>query len=41
MVGSSGELNALNEKLMAEMRAVVSRSNTVRGSKASLDTEMS
>ncbi|XP_035238208.1 rho GTPase-activating protein 39 isoform X2 [Anguilla anguilla] len=40
-VGSSGELNALNEKLMAEMRAVVSRSNTVRGSKASLDTEMS
>ncbi|KAG7472404.1 hypothetical protein MATL_G00108470 [Megalops atlanticus] len=40
-VGSSGELNALNEKLMAEMRAVVGRSNTVRGSKASLDTEMS
>ncbi|MBN3304051.1 RHG39 protein, partial [Amia calva] len=40
-VGSSGELNALNEKLMAEMRAVVSRSNTLRGSKASLDTEMS
>ncbi|KAG9332582.1 hypothetical protein JZ751_014680 [Albula glossodonta] len=40
-VGSSGELNALNEKLMAEMRAVVSRSNTMRGSKASLDTEMS
>ncbi|KAL4655301.1 rho GTPase-activating protein 39-like isoform X1 [Arapaima gigas] len=40
-VGSSGELTALNEKLMAEMRAVVSRSNTMRGSKASLDTEMS
>ncbi|XP_041702197.1 rho GTPase-activating protein 39 isoform X2 [Coregonus clupeaformis] len=40
-VGSSGELSALNEKLMAEMRAVVSRSNTLRGSKASLDTEMS
>ncbi|KAJ8407986.1 hypothetical protein AAFF_G00262140 [Aldrovandia affinis] len=40
-VGSSGELNALNEKLMAEMRAVVSRSNTLRDSKASLDTEMS
>ncbi|XP_014001372.1 rho GTPase-activating protein 39 isoform X2 [Salmo salar] len=40
-VGSTGELSALNEKLMAEMRAVVSRSNTLRGSKASLDTEMS
>ncbi|XP_029575363.1 rho GTPase-activating protein 39-like isoform X2 [Salmo trutta] len=40
-VGSNGELSALNEKLMAEMRAVVSRSNTLRGSKASLDTEMS
>uniref|UniRef100_A0A4W5R5U8 Rho GTPase-activating protein 39 n=1 Tax=Hucho hucho TaxID=62062 RepID=A0A4W5R5U8_9TELE len=40
-VGSSGELSALNEKLMAEMRTVVSRSNTLRGSKASLDTEMS
>ncbi|KAK9953782.1 hypothetical protein ABG768_015909 [Culter alburnus] len=39
-VGSSGELNALNEKLMAEMRAVVNRSNTLHGSKASLDTEM-
>ncbi|XP_062397519.1 rho GTPase-activating protein 39-like isoform X2 [Sardina pilchardus] len=39
-VGSTGELNALNEKLMAEMRAVVSRSNTIHGSKASLDTEM-
>ncbi|XP_006639579.2 rho GTPase-activating protein 39 isoform X1 [Lepisosteus oculatus] len=40
-VGSSGELNALNEKLMAEMRAVVGRSSTLRGSKVSLDTEMS
>ncbi|XP_052396700.1 rho GTPase-activating protein 39 isoform X1 [Carassius gibelio] len=39
-VGSSGELNALNEKLMAEMRAVVNRSNALHGSKASLDTEM-
>ncbi|XP_041952760.1 rho GTPase-activating protein 39 isoform X2 [Alosa sapidissima] len=39
-VGSTGELNALNEKLMAEMRAVVSRSNTIHGSKASLDTEI-
>ncbi|CAB1335983.1 unnamed protein product [Coregonus sp. 'balchen'] len=40
-VGSSGELSALNEKLMAEMRVVVSQPNTLRGSKASLDTEMS
>ncbi|XP_051515272.1 rho GTPase-activating protein 39-like [Myxocyprinus asiaticus] len=39
-VGSSGELSALNEKLMAEMRAVVNRSNVLHGSKASLDTEM-
>lgn len=39
-IGSSGELSALNEKLMAEMRAVVNRSNTLHGSKASLDTEM-
>ncbi|XP_065105949.2 rho GTPase-activating protein 39 isoform X2 [Paramisgurnus dabryanus] len=39
-VGSSGELSALNEKLMAEMRAVVNRSNTIHGSKASLDTEV-
>ncbi|XP_063065232.1 rho GTPase-activating protein 39 isoform X1 [Engraulis encrasicolus] len=40
-VGSAGELSALNDKLMAEMRcAVVSRSNTIHGSKASLDTEM-
>ncbi|XP_051947947.1 rho GTPase-activating protein 39-like isoform X2 [Xyrauchen texanus] len=37
---SSGELSALNEKLMAEMRAVVNRSNVLHGSKASLDTEM-
>ncbi|XP_077581846.1 rho GTPase-activating protein 39 isoform X2 [Stigmatopora nigra] len=29
-VGSSGELCALNERLMAEMREVVSRSNTMR-----------
>ncbi|XP_039632510.1 rho GTPase-activating protein 39 [Polypterus senegalus] len=40
-VGSSGELFALNDKLMAEMRAVVGRSAASRGSKASLDTEMS
>ncbi|MBN3272699.1 RHG39 protein, partial [Polyodon spathula] len=40
-VGSSGELSVLNEKLMAEMRAVVGRSATTRGSKASLETEMS
>ncbi|KAJ7999035.1 hypothetical protein DPEC_G00211210 [Dallia pectoralis] len=33
-VGSSGELCALNEKLMAEMREVVSRSNTMREMKA-------
>ncbi|XP_010890146.1 rho GTPase-activating protein 39 isoform X3 [Esox lucius] len=39
--GSGGELSALNEKLMAEMRVAVCRSNTLRGSKASLDTEMS
>ncbi|TRY54065.1 hypothetical protein DNTS_034494, partial [Danionella cerebrum] len=39
-VGSSGELSALNEKLMAEMRAVVNRSHALHGSKASLDTEM-
>ncbi|KAL1021180.1 hypothetical protein UPYG_G00009840 [Umbra pygmaea] len=40
-VGSSGELSALNEKLMAEMRVAVGRSSTLRDSKASLDTEMS
>lgn len=39
-VGSSSELNALNEKLIAEMRAVVNRSAACRGSKGSLDTEM-
>ncbi|XP_028848917.1 rho GTPase-activating protein 39 isoform X2 [Denticeps clupeoides] len=39
-VGSSSELNMLSEKLMAEMRAAVSRSNTLNGSKASLDTEV-
>uniref|UniRef100_H3BHK9 Rho GTPase-activating protein 39 n=1 Tax=Latimeria chalumnae TaxID=7897 RepID=H3BHK9_LATCH len=40
-VGSSSELNALNDKLIAEMRAVVGRSVANRGSKASLDTELS
>ncbi|KAJ8016557.1 hypothetical protein DPEC_G00008480 [Dallia pectoralis] len=39
--GSASEISALNEKLMAEMRVAVSRSSTLRGSKASLDTEMS
>uniref|UniRef100_A0A4W4F6M2 Rho GTPase-activating protein 39 n=1 Tax=Electrophorus electricus TaxID=8005 RepID=A0A4W4F6M2_ELEEL len=39
-VGSAGELSALNERLMAEMREVVSRSNTMRETKASLDSEM-
>ncbi|XP_061865239.1 rho GTPase-activating protein 39 [Colius striatus] len=38
-VGSSSELTALNDKLIAEMRAVVGRSAAGRGSKASLDTE--
>ncbi|XP_078508357.1 rho GTPase-activating protein 39-like isoform X2 [Lissotriton helveticus] len=38
-VGSSSELNALNEKLIAEMRVVVGRSNTCRGSKTSLDAD--
>ncbi|KFZ63889.1 Rho GTPase-activating protein 39, partial [Podiceps cristatus] len=38
-VGSSSELTALNDKLIAEMRAVVSRSAACRGSKASLDAE--
>ncbi|XP_010211111.1 PREDICTED: rho GTPase-activating protein 39-like [Tinamus guttatus] len=38
-VGSSSELTALNDKLIAEMRAVVGRSAACRGSKASLDTE--
>ncbi|KAM4691342.1 rho GTPase-activating protein 39 [Rhinophrynus dorsalis] len=39
-VGSSSELSALNDKLIAEMRSVVSRTTVVRGSKISLDTEM-
>ncbi|XP_028261922.1 rho GTPase-activating protein 39 isoform X2 [Parambassis ranga] len=39
-VGSSGELCALNEKLMAEMREVVSRSNTMREMRAGLDPEI-
>nr|XP_060628386.1 rho GTPase-activating protein 39-like isoform X1 [Anolis sagrei ordinatus] len=39
-VGSSSELSALNDKLIAEMRAVVNRSATCRGSKGSLDAEM-
>lgn len=38
-VGSTGELCALNEKLMAEMREVVSRSNTMKEVRAGLDTE--
>lgn len=40
-VGSTGELTALNERLMEEMREVVSRSNTMRETKTSLDSEMS
>lgn len=39
-VGSSGELCALNERLMAEMKEVVSRSNTMREVRAGLDPEM-
>uniref|UniRef100_A0A8C2DE76 Rho GTPase-activating protein 39 n=1 Tax=Cyprinus carpio TaxID=7962 RepID=A0A8C2DE76_CYPCA len=39
-VGSTGELTALNERLIEEMREVVSRSNTMRETKASLDSEM-
>ncbi|XP_062272280.1 rho GTPase-activating protein 39 isoform X2 [Scomber scombrus] len=39
-VGSNGELCALNERLMAEMREVVSRSNTMREVRAGLDPEM-
>ncbi|KFP39349.1 Rho GTPase-activating protein 39, partial [Chlamydotis macqueenii] len=38
-VGSSSELTALNDKLIAEMRAVVGRSAACRGSKASLNAE--
>ncbi|KAA0707698.1 Rho GTPase-activating protein 39 [Triplophysa tibetana] len=40
-VGSTGELTALNERLMEEMKEVVSRSNTMRETKASLDLETS
>ena len=39
-VGSSGELCALNERLMAEVREVVSRSNTMREVRAGLDPDM-
>ncbi|XP_063153342.1 rho GTPase-activating protein 39-like [Candoia aspera] len=39
-VGSNSELTALNDKLIAEMRAVVNRSAACRGSKGSLDAEM-
>ncbi|XP_075428660.1 rho GTPase-activating protein 39-like [Ascaphus truei] len=39
-VGSSSELNALNDKLIEEMRSVVGRSATCRDSKSSVDTEM-
>nr|XP_033770382.1 rho GTPase-activating protein 39-like [Geotrypetes seraphini] len=39
-VCSSGELNILNDQLMAEMRAVVSRCTVRRGSKADLGADM-
>ncbi|XP_059836876.1 rho GTPase-activating protein 39-like isoform X2 [Hypanus sabinus] len=39
-LGSSSELNVLNEKLMAEMRAVVGRAVEVRGSQASLNADI-
>ncbi|XP_036386503.1 rho GTPase-activating protein 39-like isoform X1 [Megalops cyprinoides] len=39
--GSGGELDALSERLMAEVRAAVSRSSTMRESKASLDADAS
>lgn len=39
-VASSGELCALNERLMAEMREVVSRSNTMKEVRAGLDPEL-
>ncbi|XP_041433131.1 rho GTPase-activating protein 39 isoform X2 [Xenopus laevis] len=39
-LGSSSELNALNDKLIAEMRTVVGRNTAGQGSKTSLDTEM-
>lgn len=38
-VGSTGELCALNERLMAEMREVVSRSNTMREVRAGPDPD--
>ncbi|KAJ8360815.1 hypothetical protein SKAU_G00173400 [Synaphobranchus kaupii] len=40
-MGGSAELDALSERLMAEVRAVVSRSSTMRDSKASLDAQAS
>ncbi|XP_048464369.1 rho GTPase-activating protein 39 [Rhincodon typus] len=39
-LGSSSELNVLNEKLMAEMRVVVSRTAAIRGSQASLNADV-
>lgn len=39
-LGSSSELNILNEKLMAEMRAVVGRAVEIRGSQASLNADI-
>uniref|UniRef100_UPI00398F5C2A rho GTPase-activating protein 39-like n=1 Tax=Pristiophorus japonicus TaxID=55135 RepID=UPI00398F5C2A len=39
-LGSSSELNILNEKLMAEMRAVVNRAAVIRGSQASLNADI-
>ncbi|KAG5835665.1 hypothetical protein ANANG_G00246420 [Anguilla anguilla] len=40
-MGGGAELDALSERLMAEVRAAVSRSSTVRDSRASLDTQAS
>ncbi|XP_078411051.1 rho GTPase-activating protein 39-like isoform X1 [Cetorhinus maximus] len=39
-LGSSSELNILNEKLIAEMRAVVNRTAVIRGSQASLNADI-
>ncbi|OCT60597.1 rho GTPase-activating protein 39 [Xenopus laevis] len=39
-LGSSSELNALNDKLIAEMRTVVVRNTAGQGSKTSLDTAL-
>uniref|UniRef100_A0A8C4YBW5 Rho GTPase-activating protein 39 n=1 Tax=Gopherus evgoodei TaxID=1825980 RepID=A0A8C4YBW5_9SAUR len=39
-VGSSSELSVLNDKLIAEMRAVVGKSAAFRGSKGSLDVDI-